>query len=111
TRKAIFGDIIARPARGLSDEQSRRRAFAAGLIMGDQQARIPKLVAGARKAHSRFDEARPFWKSPQRPVHAQPSSTDSERDLVRADGVQPSIEADQRNSSKRDWKTNPERLE
>jgi len=89
TRKAIFGDIIARPARGLSEGQSRRRAFAAGLIMGNQQARIPKLVAGARKAHSLFDEAKPFWKSPQRRAQAQPSSTDSERDLVPAAGVQP----------------------
>jgi inorganic triphosphatase YgiF len=37
TRKALFADIIARPGRGLTAEQNRQRAFAAGLIIGDQQ--------------------------------------------------------------------------
>jgi len=90
TRKALFGDIIARPTRGLSEEQNRRRAFAVGLVMGDQQARITRLLGGARKAHSRFDSTKPFWKSLQRRAQAQSRFTDAERALERADDVQPS---------------------
>ena len=46
TRKALFADIIARPGRGLTAEQNRQRAFAAGLIIGDQQAQIRHLIDG-----------------------------------------------------------------
>ena len=62
TRKALCTDILARPGRSLTEEQNRHRAFAAGLIMGDQQAQIAQLLDRAAKAHSRFDEAKPFWK-------------------------------------------------
>jgi inorganic triphosphatase YgiF len=73
THKAMFTDIIASPARGLTDEQNRRRAFAAGLIIGDQQAQVQKLLDRARKAYSRFDDAKAFWKSPSRTGAAQAS--------------------------------------
>jgi triphosphatase len=62
TRKALCADILARPGRSLTEEQNRHRAFAAGLIMGDQQAQIARLLQRAAKAHSRFDTAKPFWK-------------------------------------------------
>jgi triphosphatase len=62
THKALFADIIAGRARGLTEEQSRHRAFAAGLIIGDQQAQLGKMLDRARKAHSRFGSAKPFWK-------------------------------------------------
>ncbi|MEA3026942.1 MAG: triphosphatase [Alphaproteobacteria bacterium] len=62
TRKALCTDIIAQPGRSLTAEQNRHRAFAAGLIMGDQQAQIAQLLDRARKAHARFDDAKPFWK-------------------------------------------------
>jgi CHAD domain-containing protein len=65
TRKALFAEIIANPRRGLTAEQNRRRAFAAGLIIGDQQAQVRHLLDGARKAHSRFDSAKVFWKLPR----------------------------------------------
>ena len=61
-RKALCAEIIARPGRGLTVEQSRHRAYAAGLVMGDQQARIPQLLDRARKAHVRFDSSKAFWK-------------------------------------------------
>ena len=35
---------------------------AAGLITGDQQAQIQALLDRAKKAHSRFGDAKPFWK-------------------------------------------------
>ena len=72
TRKALFADIIATPARGLTAEQNRRRAFAAGLVIGDQQAYFQNMLDRARKAHSRFDSAKPFWKSPRQSSAAPP---------------------------------------
>ena len=68
TRKALFADIIATPARGLTAEQNRRRAFAAGVIIGNQQAQFQTLLDRARKAHSRFDSAKPFWKLPRQRI-------------------------------------------
>jgi len=70
TRKALCADIIARPGRGLTTEQNRHRAFAAGLIIGDQQAQIQQLLDRARKAYSRFDNAKIFWKFPRQPSAA-----------------------------------------
>ena len=70
THKALFSDIITNRAKGLSEEQSRHRAFAAGLIIGDQQAQVQKLRDRARKAYGRFDSAKPFWKSPDRLIAA-----------------------------------------
>ena len=67
TRKVLCTDIIARPGRGLTAEQNRHRAFAAGLIIGDQQAQIQQLLDRARKAYSRFDSAKIFWKLPRQP--------------------------------------------
>jgi triphosphatase len=66
THKALFADIIASPARGLTGEQNRHRSFAAGLIIGDQQAQVKKLIDRARKAYSRFDSAKAFWKVPRK---------------------------------------------
>ena len=82
TRKALFADIIATPARGLTVEQNRRRAFAAGLIIGDQQARFQKLLDRARKAHSRFDSAKPFWKATRQLRAAPPLAPSSESAIV-----------------------------
>src|SRR5262249_49168832 len=61
THKALFTDIINNPRRGLTEKQNHQRAFAAGLIIGDQRARIPGLIDKARKAYNRFDSAKPFW--------------------------------------------------
>jgi CHAD domain-containing protein len=72
THKALFTDIIESHAKGLTEEQSRHRAFAAGLIIGDQQAQVEKLRNRARKAHSRFAHAKAFWKSPSRSSIAAP---------------------------------------
>jgi CHAD domain-containing protein len=61
-RKALCADILDRPGRNLTEAQNRHRAFAAGLIIGDQQAQIRKLLQRARKAHERFADAKAFWK-------------------------------------------------
>ena len=65
TRKALFADIRNSPGRGLTAEQNRQRAFAAGLIIGDQQAQLPKLLDGAESAYSRFEGVKIFWKLPR----------------------------------------------
>jgi triphosphatase len=62
--KALAADIIARSGRGLTAEQNRHRAFAAGLIIGHRQAQIQQFIESARKAYSRFDSAKVFWKLP-----------------------------------------------
>ena len=73
TRKALFAEIVANPRRGLTAEQNHRRAYAAGLIIGDQQAQIQGLLDRARKAYSRFDGAKVFWKlARRRSAVAQP---------------------------------------
>src|SRR3984957_485213 len=74
THKALFTDIIESQARGLTKEQSRHRAFAAGLIIGHQQAQVEKLLDRARKAHSRFARAKAFWKSPSRGSSTPPAA-------------------------------------
>jgi triphosphatase len=74
THKALFTDIIESHARGLTKEQSRHRAFAAGLIIGHQQAQVEKLLDRARKAHSRFARAKAFWKSPSRSSSTPPAA-------------------------------------
>jgi triphosphatase len=73
THKALFSEIITSRARGLTEEQSRHRAFAAGLIIGNQQAQVEKLRDRARKAYARFDGAKPFWKLPSRSIVAAPA--------------------------------------
>jgi triphosphatase len=70
TRKALCADILASPGRGLTGEQNRHRAFAIGLIIGDQEAHIQQLVDSARKACFRFDSAKIFWKLPRQPLAA-----------------------------------------
>lgn len=67
TRKALCTDIIAKPGRGLTEGQNHHRAFAAGLIIGNQQAQIQPLLDRARRAYSRFDNAKIFWKLPRQP--------------------------------------------
>ena len=44
TRNALFADIREHAARGLTSEQNRHRAFAAGLIIGNQQAQILSIA-------------------------------------------------------------------
>jgi triphosphatase len=62
TRAKLCSDIIVSPGRGVSAEQNRRRAFAAGLIIGDQNAKLQQFLDRARRAYSRFANLKIFWK-------------------------------------------------
>ena len=84
THKALFADIIANPARGLTGEQNRHRSFAAGLIIGDQQAQVQKLTDRARKAYSRFDSAKAFWKVPRKRSAALPQAPSARNRIAQA---------------------------
>jgi triphosphatase len=79
THKALFSNIIANRAKGLTEEQSRQRAFAAGLIIGDQQAQVQKLRDRAAKAFSRFSDAKAFWKLPGRGNTSLPMAPAAEK--------------------------------
>ena len=72
TRKTIFAEIIESPGHRMTAEQNRHRAFAAGLVMGNQQAQIQQFLDRARKAYSRFDSANTFWKLPRQRSAAVP---------------------------------------
>ena len=63
THQTLLTDITANPRPGLTPEQDH---FAAGLIIGDQHARIQGLLDSARKAYSRFSDTKSFWKPSQR---------------------------------------------
>ena len=76
TSKVLCAEIMANPGRGSTAEQSRHRAFAAGLVTGNQQAQFHKFLDGAREAYSGFDGAKIFWKLPRQrdAVLPRPSS-------------------------------------
>jgi inorganic triphosphatase YgiF len=61
TRGALCNDILKMMDAG-SVPNGRDRAFAAGLIAGNQEARLVKLLSDAGKAHAEFADIRPFWK-------------------------------------------------
>jgi inorganic triphosphatase YgiF len=61
TRKALCEEILAKPGRA-EGPVARERAFAAGLVTGDQEARSGELMENAKKAHARVEDIKPFWK-------------------------------------------------
>jgi CHAD domain-containing protein len=60
-RKTLCEAILTRPGRNLTEAQNRQRAFAAGLIIGDQHAQAEQLLGRSLKAYARFDDVKPFW--------------------------------------------------
>jgi hypothetical protein len=60
THKALFMEIVDHQAKALTEQQSRHRAFAAGLIIGDQQAQsIPRdqfRLSGTMPCDERLDD-------------------------------------------------------
>jgi hypothetical protein len=62
TRKALCAEILLKPGRNSEGAVGRDRAFAAGLVTGDQEARSAELLADAKKAHDQVEDIKPFWK-------------------------------------------------
>jgi inorganic triphosphatase YgiF len=61
TRSALCADLLAH-GNGAARGDGRDRAFAAGLIAGNQEARHDTLLADAQKAHEHLAGIKPFWK-------------------------------------------------
>jgi inorganic triphosphatase YgiF len=62
TRKALCAEMLLKPGRSSEGAAGRDRAFAAGLVTGDQEARSAELLADAKKAHGQVEDIKPFWK-------------------------------------------------
>jgi triphosphatase len=60
TRNALCDRILGKTRSGRGEE--RERAFAAGLIAGNQDARRADLLSEAAKAHAQLEDLKPFWK-------------------------------------------------
>ncbi len=52
---------IARASKPSSNGANPRRAYAAGLVLGEKEARIGELLRAGAAAHSRFRDVKPFW--------------------------------------------------
>jgi triphosphatase len=61
-RKNLCTDILAGHGHLRNGADVRDRAFAAGLVTGNQEARRGELLSDAAKAHAQFEDIKPFWK-------------------------------------------------
>ena len=70
----LKGEIIGVKGRKPGGEKNQHRAFAAGLIIGHQKARMESLLNSAEDAFSDFKDAKKFWKEyePAPALPAQP---------------------------------------
>ena len=65
----IRGEIIGgAKGRRAAAKNSQHRAFAAGLIIGHQKARLESLLNSAEDAYADFDGAKAFWKGFEPPA-------------------------------------------
>jgi triphosphatase len=58
----LKGEIIGGKGRKSAAANNQHRAFAAGLIIGHQKARLESLLNSAEDAFSDFKDAKTFWK-------------------------------------------------
>jgi len=66
----VGGAKVATKGRKRAAQNSQQRAFAAGLIIGHQKARLESLLQSAGDAFDDFKDAKPFWAVPQPPAPA-----------------------------------------
>lgn len=57
----LKGDMVAAKGRKRAAQNNQQRAFAAGLIIGHQKARLESLLQSAGDAYEDFKDAKPFW--------------------------------------------------
>jgi len=62
-RAGLKSEVVTGKARRLNIGRDQHRAFAAGLIIGHQKARVETLTKLAKRAFSDFVNAKPFWKN------------------------------------------------
>src|SRR5262249_59830583 len=73
----LKGEMVGAKGRKRAAQNSQQRAFAAGLIIGHQKARLESLLQSAGDAYKDFKNAKPFWTGlepapPQLPAPAAP---------------------------------------
>lgn len=61
-RNRLCAEILSEIERSPQANDGRERAFAAGLVAGNQEARQDELLSDAAKAHAEFEAIKPFWK-------------------------------------------------
>ena len=72
-RGEIISNIGGAKGRRTAAARNQHRAFAAGLIIGHQKARLESLLNSAEDAYAAFKDAKAFWKGFEPPVlHVQP---------------------------------------
>jgi triphosphatase len=62
TRRSFCDEVFLQSARGLPVEAMRNRAFAVGIIVGDQQAQMRHHLENARDARDDFNDVKAYWK-------------------------------------------------
>jgi triphosphatase len=80
----LKGEILG--SKGGKAAVNQHRAFAAGLIIGHQKARLESLLNSAEDAFSDFKKAKTFWKGfpPAPALPAQPADYSAPEDLSQA---------------------------
>jgi inorganic triphosphatase YgiF len=61
-RKDLCTNILSGHGHMRNGADGRDRAFAAGLVTGNQEARRSELLADAVKAYAQLEDVKPFWK-------------------------------------------------
>jgi triphosphatase len=61
-RRELCTDLVSSRRGEQAKEATQSRAFAAGLISGDQDARTQALLDDAIRAYVKFADVKPFWK-------------------------------------------------
>lgn len=62
TREKLAAEVALGPNGAANKAEARRHAFAAGLVLGTQEAHIPAMLAAAERAHAKFRKAKAFWR-------------------------------------------------
>jgi hypothetical protein len=62
THEDLMADIARSPSPNARARDRSRRAFAAGVLMGHEDARLDSVLAEAVAACGTFAKAKPFWK-------------------------------------------------
>src|SRR5262249_31602066 len=61
-REKLVSAVALARRRQAGGPKARERAFAAGLIVGSQEAQADALIAAAESAYAAFVKVKPFWK-------------------------------------------------
>jgi len=57
----LTSDLAAEPARGTHRNGGRKKAFAAGLLSGHEQARLADVLDAAERAFRSCAQVKPYW--------------------------------------------------